>query len=57
MSKLHPGQAVIHLMESNVAGNRQGESVSRFDDNPFITEKRLGGHLSGDGHGSAPRVV
>ena len=27
MSKLHPGQSVIHMMESNVAGNRQGENV------------------------------
>ena len=27
MSKLYPGQSVIHLMESNVAGNRQGENV------------------------------
>ena len=28
MSKLHPGQSTVHLMESNMAGNRQGESVS-----------------------------
>ena len=27
MSKLYPGQSVIHMMESNVAGNRQGENV------------------------------
>ena len=28
MSKLYPGQSVVHLMESNVAGNRQGENVN-----------------------------
>ncbi len=27
MSKLNPGKSVIHLMESNVAGNKQGEMV------------------------------
>ena len=27
MSKLLPGQSVVHLMESNVAGNKQGELV------------------------------
>lgn len=49
MSKLLPGQAVIHLMESNVAGNRQGESVSGINDSRII-EKSLVGELSGDGH-------
>jgi len=28
MSKLVPDQSVIHLMESNVAGNKQGEMAS-----------------------------
>lgn len=28
MSKLIPGQSIIHLMESNVAGNKQGEQVN-----------------------------
>jgi len=27
MSKLIPGQSVVHLMESNMAGNKQGENV------------------------------
>ena len=29
MSKLIPGESIIHLMESNVAGNRQGEKVRK----------------------------
>ena len=30
MSKLYPGQSVVHLKESNVAGNRQGENVKSY---------------------------
>ncbi len=29
MSKLVPDQSVIHLMESNVAGNKKGEQVRK----------------------------